>query len=170
MSTCFPVSNQPGWGLLRNGNKHKWLRFLRQMFPIKTNDVRVCIVRSLSSASAMYRHRLPLNCCVALWAIAFCLLQWWPSTEADSRHPNIRDHLHCKTEYSEQWEEVMQTADPYAVVEAYYVSHHTHTRSFNWLSQSLPMSCHLIRGYFAFCSMSGVNVFHFESERWCNAK
>lgn len=39
-----------------------------------------------------------------------------------SRQPNIRDHLHCKMEFLEQWEEVMQTADPYSVVEAYYVS------------------------------------------------
>lgn len=40
-----------------------------------------------------------------------------------SRQPNVRDHLHCKMEYLEQWEEVMQTADPYALVESYYDLH-----------------------------------------------
>lgn len=43
-------------------------------------------------------------------------------TDGASRQPNSRDHIHCKMEYHEQWEDVMQTADPYAVVESYYVS------------------------------------------------
>ena len=42
--------------------------------------------------------------------------------EGASRQANVRDHLHCKMEYLEEWEDVLQTADPYAVVESYYVS------------------------------------------------
>lgn len=42
--------------------------------------------------------------------------------ESASRQPNQRDHLHCKMEYFNEWEEMMQTADPNAVVEAYHVS------------------------------------------------
>ena len=42
--------------------------------------------------------------------------------ESASRQPNQRDHLHCKMEYFNEWEEMMQTADPYAVVESFHVS------------------------------------------------
>ncbi|UXI20596.1 chitin binding peritrophin-A [Sarcoptes scabiei] len=45
--------------------------------------------------------------------------------DAASRQPNSRDHLHCRMEFHDQWEEVMQTADPYAIVEAYHNSHGT---------------------------------------------
>lgn len=55
-------------------------------------------------------------------AVFVLILTIGDEVNAASRQPNVRDHLHCKLEYMEQWEEVMQTADPYAVVEAYYVS------------------------------------------------
>ncbi|KAH9415985.1 uncharacterized protein LOC113798348 [Dermatophagoides pteronyssinus] len=43
--------------------------------------------------------------------------------ESASRQPNQRDHLHCKMEYFNEWEEMMQTADPYAVVESFHDIH-----------------------------------------------
>lgn len=42
--------------------------------------------------------------------------------DAASRQPNVRDHIHCKMEFATEWEDMMQTADPYAVVESYFVS------------------------------------------------
>lgn len=54
--------------------------------------------------------------------IALCLYILSVAVDGASRQPNNRDHLHCKMEYISEWEEVMQTADPYAIVESYYVS------------------------------------------------
>lgn len=54
--------------------------------------------------------------------LALIIVVAFSMVDAASRQPNFRDHTHCKMEYHEQWEDVMQTADPYAVVESYYVS------------------------------------------------
>ncbi|KAH9528218.1 uncharacterized protein LOC124494523 [Dermatophagoides farinae] len=49
--------------------------------------------------------------------------------QSASRQPNQRDHLHCKMEYFNEWEEMMQTADPYAVVESFYDLHGTQCKT-----------------------------------------
>ncbi len=67
------------------------------------------------------------HCLVLALIFGFIFGSFLAGTDGASRQPNSRDHIHCKMEYHEQWEDVMQTADPYAVVESYYVS------IFNWV-------------------------------------
>ena len=62
------------------------------------------------------------HCLVVALIFGFIFGSFIAGTDGASRQPNSRDHIHCKMEYHEQWEDVMQTADPYAVVESYYVS------------------------------------------------
>ncbi|KAH9394094.1 hypothetical protein TYRP_021226 [Tyrophagus putrescentiae] len=63
------------------------------------------------------------HCLVLALIFGFIFGSFLAGTDGASRQPNSRDHIHCKMEYHEQWEDVMQTADPYAVVESYYDLH-----------------------------------------------